>query len=91
MIRLKIFELNLRKELRQRVRGIAEAVHSQTVLAFNTEHARTIAQDHSGRETFYSKKEYNTDEPWQEEKLTSCQRITIQEDQLGGVISQEVF
>ena len=91
MIRLKIFELNLRKELRDRVKGIAEAVHSQTVLAFNKEHARELAQENSGKETFYSKKDFKSDEPWQESKLTTCQRITIQEDSLGGVISQEVF
>lgn len=91
MLKLKIFELNLRKELRQRVQGIAEAVHSQTVLAFNKEHARDLAQDNSGKESLYSKKEFNSEEPWQEEKLTSCQRITMQTDSLGGVISQEVF
>ena len=91
MIRLKLFELSLKAELRKIVMNIPEVVHEQIVAAFNKEHARELAQNASSKECTYSKKEFNTDEPWLDKNLTKCQQITFVEDNLGGVISQETF
>lgn len=91
MTKLSLYNLSLKKELREIVFNIAGAVHEQIVVAFTKDHARELAQDAIGSEKRYAKKNFNTEEVWTNPELSTCHKLSQPQDQLGSVISQEVF
>jgi hypothetical protein len=90
MLKLKLYGISLNKEVREFVTNVKGAVHEMSIIGFNEEHVRQLAQDASGPELKYTKRFFKTETPWLDNELTTVYPINISSD-LGSVLSQETF
>jgi hypothetical protein len=90
MLKLKLYGICLHKEVREFITNVKGSVHEMSIVGFNEEHVRQLAQDASGPEIKHVKKFFKTDKPWLNNKLSTVYPIDASST-LGSILSQEIF